>query len=177
MSAKLQGAPLIPGPEAATRGLRVAQRGTDAHRLFEALKYSRADEVTAMAGESSLAKAVTWVTELDRPPLLNLIRNGFAEWGFAAQGNSFVLQGQIDLWAIDKNEVWLVDYKTGSMEFFQKALDQLKIYAWALHHMKEIKGDQKIHLLAVYPMDQQVKLQSFEKVSQLSVDWDRLLPR
>lgn len=161
--------------EAAIRGLRVAQRGTDAHRLFESLRYAPLEAVRRETNDAALAKALDWVVGNKEIPLRDLISKGEVEWGFAARGDGFVLQGQIDLWGEIDGTVWLVDYKTGSLEHAPKAIDQLAIYAWALLKMGRLKNDQPVRLAAVYPLDKEIKVRAFGSAGELSADWKRLM--
>lgn len=160
--------------EAAARGLRVAQRGTDAHRLFEALRYAEAGAVRAMTKDSGLRRGLDWLLKQEKPPFARLIREGNAEWGFAVRGDRFVLQGQIDLWADVDGVLWLVDYKTGSPEYADKALDQLAIYAWALRKLRRLRDDQEVRLVAVYPLDGKIEERTFPRAIALAPDWQRL---
>lgn len=161
--------------EAALRGLRVAQRGTDAHRLFESLRYAPVDSVRRETKDAALAKALDWVMANREIPLKTLITTGEVEWGFAARGEGFVLQGQIDLWGEVDGRVWLIDYKTGSLENAPKALDQLAIYAWALRKLGRLKKDQPVSLAAVYPLEEKIKVRAFDDADGLAADWSRLM--
>lgn len=166
--------------ESSVRGLSFAQRGTDAHRLFESLKYASLEDVRAMEADPELRRALDWLAESQNPPYLKIIREGFAEWGFAVRGDDKhlkgqVLQGQIDLWGEVDGTVWLVDYKTGSPEYADKALDQLALYAWALLKLKKLKPDQPLKLAAVYPLDQKTETRVFAEAKELGSVWDRVL--
>ncbi|MBX3032519.1 MAG: UvrD-helicase domain-containing protein [Bdellovibrionaceae bacterium] len=161
--------------QAATRGLRVAQRGTDAHRLFENLKFSSLEEVRDMTDDASLREALQWLHGTTDAPFADLIREGHVEFGFAVRGRSFTLQGQIDLWGVVDGTLWIVDYKTGSREHVEKALDQMAIYAWALKHLRILRDDQPVRLVAVYPLDQSLRIRPFERATDLSAEWSRLL--
>jgi len=110
------------------------------------------------------------------PPVARLIRDGEAEWGFAARGDGFVLQGQIDLWAELDGTLWIADYKTGSMDHVEKALNQMKIYAWALMRLGRLKPSQPVKLLAIYPLEKKHETQAFASAEELGPIWDRLLP-
>ncbi|HRO66181.1 MAG TPA: UvrD-helicase domain-containing protein [Pseudobdellovibrionaceae bacterium] len=160
----------------ATEGLKVAQRGTDAHRLFESLKYAPPEQVEEMTKDAELLEGLRWMLAEKSLPLLDLIRQGEVEWGFAAREGDFILQGQVDLWGIVDGTVWIVDYKTGSPKAFAKALDQMAIYAWALQNLGMIGADQPIRLIALYPLDKTLREKSYSKVSDLHADWTRLIP-
>lgn len=159
----------------AVEKLKFAQRGTDAHRLFESLKYADAEAVRAMTEEAELRDAVSFVETLKEPPLLEIIQNGHVEWGFAVRRDGKPkLMGQVDLWGTADDDVWIIDYKTGSMFYVDKAFDQMKIYAWALMKMGYWKENQKLGISAVYPMDRKAKTEVFLGWKSLRSDWERL---
>lgn len=158
-------------------GLQVAHRGTEAHRLFESLKYASFEDVLQMTEDSALRSVLPWMWRDSGIPLEEIIRGGHVEWGFAARDGDFILQGQVDLWGVVDGNVWIVDYKTGSTQASQKALDQMKIYAWALSHLGVIQANQPIHLVALYPLDKEIRKESFARVDLLASDWHRLMPQ
>lgn len=138
--------------EESFRALTVAKRGTEAHRLFENFKYNENLKIPEDA-----KAAFKFIQDWKNGELLNLIRSGEAEWGFAIRHEGVLLQGQIDLWAIDrKGRCVVVDYKTGSSAHSEKAFSQLEIYAWALRHMKKADPSQNPLLLVVYPFEGKV---------------------
>ncbi len=79
-----------------------------------------------------LREVFDFVVSLKEPPLLQFIRDGFVEWGFQVNSPVGVIEGQIDLWGVYDERVYLVDYKTGSSKSEEKAQKQLELYAWAL---------------------------------------------
>ena len=82
------------------------------------------------------------------------------------------MQGQIDLWAELDNEIHVLDYKTGSSEYAEKAFDQLAVYTLALLQMKMIPAEKKIILSVVYPGEKLIK----KKVFPNAEDFKRELP-
>ena len=44
------------------------------------------------------------------------------------------LNGKVDLWAREGRDVWLLDYKVGSLKDSKKTLEGLEISAWAMKH-------------------------------------------
>ncbi len=134
------------------KSLEKALRGVEIHRMFESLKYQ--DEF--VSAEPALKKAYSFVNQWQSGRILSWIRSGEVEWGFAVQFNNQVLQGQIDLWTTEKNQVLVVDYKTGSQDHLEKAFAQLEIYAWALQKMKKVPKDFFVKLVVVYPLDEAV---------------------
>ncbi len=137
-------------------GLKRAQQGTEAHRIFESLKYHASDLLSEERTE--IQEAVAYIKNLSEIPAMNLIEDGYAEWGFACKHKDRVVQGQIDLWGINQNTVWIVDYKTGSQRYADNAFSQLEIYAWALQKMNLVPEGYSLKLAVLYPMDKVVKV-------------------
>ncbi|MBC7369975.1 MAG: UvrD-helicase domain-containing protein [Bdellovibrionaceae bacterium] len=144
-------------PQYLQKALAKAYRGTEAHRIFESLKYTPAAKVIEHLDDEQLKAAVRFVTETKEIPLLKIIEHGHAEWGFSFREKELWINGQIDLWGVVDGEAWLVDYKTGSSEYSDVAFEQLKAYAWALQRMKFVKPAQKVHLAVVYPFEKKIK--------------------
>lgn len=142
-------------------GLARAQQGTEAHRVFESLRYSDVDTVKEGL-DIEHKKAIDFLYSSLEIPFADLMSSGNAEWGFALKFKEAVLQGQIDLWGRVDGKAWVLDYKTGSQRYYEAALDQLKIYAWALYQMKLIEENDEISLAVVYPFDEVVKVYNFE---------------
>jgi ATP-dependent helicase/nuclease subunit A len=141
------------------KALAKAYRGTEAHRIFESLKYAPVVEVLNSVEEPDLIGAIEYIVDSVEAPLMKIIENGHAEWGFSFKHGEFWVQGQIDLWGQVGNEVWLVDYKTGSTHFSETAFEQLQAYAWALHKMGFVPFGAEIHLAVVYPFEQTIKVE------------------
>lgn len=139
------------------KALAKAYRGTEAHRIFESLKYTPLETMLEHIEDEELQEAVHFISETTEIPLLEIIQQGHVEWGFSFQHQDLWIQGQIDLWGVVNNEVWIVDYKTGSSEFAATAFEQLKAYTWALAKMKFIAKDAKVHLAVVYPFEKKIK--------------------
>jgi ATP-dependent helicase/nuclease subunit A len=138
-----------------------AVTGVDVHRIFETLKYKWMKDPD-FAWEEMLSqlptqqqKALEYLA-LDQQGLwLDLIRNGEVEYGMAVQFDGKLIQGQIDLWGFDsKGEPWLIDYKTGSPKYQEKAFQQLHIYCWALQKMNRIPSTQVVNLAVIYPFSE-----------------------
>lgn len=159
---------------AMTSALEIAQRGTEAHRLFEALKYQPFEQVQSQVAEKNMKLALDWIQTLQSPPLLQLIEAGEPEWGFCVSTEKLTLQGQIDLWADLGSKIWIVDYKTGSSRYAEKALDQLLIYAWALRRMGLFSTGQELGLSAIYPLEQKIKTRDFSASEGPGSEWKRL---
>lgn len=144
-----------------------AQQGTDAHRVFESLKYTDLQTLLQSADEE-LKKPLRFIAESTEVPLLQIIQNGHVEWGFALNYQEALLQGQIDLWGIIDNVLWMVDYKTGSQKYVDTAFQQLELYAWALARMHYLEGINTIKLAVVYPLDEVTKVKELRELGEMN---------
>ncbi len=152
--------------------LRLAAEGSAVHRLMEALKCPSSDAIKNLiqrwfpGKEEKILAAVQFVTSVQEPPLAELIRRGFVEWGFAFLENGTLIEGQIDLWGRIAEEgrggstVWVVDYKTGHPDGREKAFHQLGLYALALRKAGQVMNEDRVRLAAVYPFSQDVFVQA-----------------
>lgn len=155
-------------------GLARAQQGTNAHRLFEALKFISYDELLKVS-EDDLKKPLQFLANTQQIPLLEIIEKGHVEWGFALKYQDSLMQGQIDLWGIVGETLWMVDYKTGSQRYSDTAFKQLEAYAWALYRMKYLNGVKDIKLAVVYPMDEVVKIESVRSLEDMNTQMEKRL--
>lgn len=155
--------------------LNRAQQGTHAHRLFEALKYTPYEELVSFSDEE-FKKPLAFIIQNTQVPLISIIDKGHVEWGFVLQNEQTFVQGQIDLWGIVDDTLWVVDYKTGSQKFSDVALKQLKIYAWALGKLNGLEGVSTIKLAVVYPMDEVIKVEEcdglLDPTGELKDSWN-----
>lgn len=151
--------------ESKTESIKKALTGVSLHRLFENIKYYGMQN-SAFQWQELLSD----LTDQERTALeylakdqdgrwLKLIKNGEVEDGIAVLIDDNLIQGQIDLWGSlslsdSGSEVWVVDYKSGSEKYQDKAFAQLEIYAWALRSMNKIGIDQKVNLAVIYPLAQ-----------------------
>lgn len=139
------------------KALAKAYRGTEAHRIFESLKYTSVEVVLTHLEDEEMKEAVRFIVEAKEIPLAQIIERGFVEWGFSFQHQETWIQGQIDLWGKVDGGTWIVDYKTGSSDNADTAFDQLKAYAWALYQMNFIASDEKVNLAVIYPFEKKIK--------------------
>ena len=155
------------------QSLKIAQKGTDAHRLFETLKYSGFDGLARFQISDEDQLAVNYLQKCTEVPMQKIFESGFAEWGFALKKYNKVLQGQIDLWGQVGEKLWVIDYKTGSSAYATKAISQLKVYAWALGQMNQINSHFEIKLAAIFPMEEKVFVEtvSFKDLEFLEADF------
>jgi ATP-dependent helicase/nuclease subunit A len=132
------------------------QIGIEMHQLFEKIKYN----IDFDSADSQVKSAFDFIKGYEQGKILKIIKNGHVEWGFAIQTGKGLLQGQIDLWGEDsEGNVYVVDYKTGSIDYKDKALQQLEIYAAVLLKMKKIQGP--VNLMIIYPFSKKVFVQKF----------------
>lgn len=147
------------------KALKKAQRGTDLHRLFESLKFIDIEElkVQLTIEEQSLVQYLFDQKQID---LKKILDQGHNEWGFGVKLKDQVLQGQIDAWAELDQEIHILDYKTGSPEYSEKAFEQLALYTYALLKMKKISISKKIIHSVIYPVDRKIIQNQFKDASE-----------
>lgn len=157
-----------------TRQAGVAALGTRVHAVFEMLqRWSRANlQADSQAwreilrtemqrwfpnDETRVLDALSWLQSQSNFPFEELLQFGEVEWGFALREGENVIEGQIDLWASrppragqQRPEVWIADYKTGSLAGENKALVQLEIYACAVGASLGLDDDQEVNLVPVF---------------------------
>lgn len=155
-------------------GLARAQQGTNAHRIFEALKYASPEDLLKVSDEE-FRKPLEFLTKTTELPLMQIIQQGHAEWGFALTYQDSLMQGQIDLWGVVGETVWVVDYKTGSQKYSQVAFKQLEAYAWALQRMGYLQDVQQVKLAVVYPIDEIVKIETVRNIAEMTAKMEKRL--
>ena len=108
-------------------------------------------------------KALQWLTDQKEVNLREMFDRGHVEWGFGLKvksaGQTRMVQGQIDAWGFVGDDLYILDYKTGSTKYLDKAFDQLRAYAGCLKQMGLVNKNQRIRLAVIYPFDQVVKFQ------------------
>ncbi|MFZ3230533.1 MAG: UvrD-helicase domain-containing protein [Pseudobdellovibrio sp.] len=153
-----------------------AKKGTDLHRIFESLQVLVKEDVVIESLQHNFSKdekkAIDYMLNQSALPLKRLIADGFPEWGFGIKTKSGVLQGQIDLWGIVDHEIYILDYKTGSSAYFDKALQQLIFYGLCLYRMKMIDSAFKLNLAVVYPLEQKTIVRSYSSFN----DFQSVIP-
>jgi len=142
------------GKNQAKKRVEIAQRGVEIHRLFESLRYRSELPPAETHFERSVHEFL--LTEQGKQ-VRAWIQNGFVEWGFCVLEKNIWFQGQIDLWTrTDSGEVFVVDYKTGSKDYLEKAKEQLNLYAWALRKMGKVTKMDLVKIAVVYPMEKDI---------------------
>ncbi|MBL7671868.1 MAG: UvrD-helicase domain-containing protein [Bdellovibrionaceae bacterium] len=150
-----------------------SKKGQKAHRIFESLKFQR--DLDFIANEDpSLKAGVEFIVNLKNPPIVEFFESqtlGEAqvevEWGFTVDWFGKKLTGQIDLWAFYQDQLWVIDYKTGSPESAKKAQSQLEIYAECLFKTKRAPETCEVLLAAIYPLDEKVFITKYKNRADL----------
>ncbi|MEC9281654.1 MAG: UvrD-helicase domain-containing protein [Bdellovibrionota bacterium] len=141
-----------------------AADGTRLHSVLEnyvaAVSVQKEDEFVS-ALEAEEAEIVDALLAMEDIPFSELFHRAHLEWGFILKLDSGrIIEGQIDFWAKDDSEdIWLLDYKTGSSHFSDKAFEQLKIYAFALHRFYP---DANINMAIAYVKEGKALVQSYD---------------
>ena len=156
--------------QATTHRMKIAAEGTAVHRLMELLKYPsqvRLQQIITKwfpGREDKILRGVEFVRDSQSPPLLEIIKNGFVEWGFAMVHEGILIEGQLDLWGrTSSGEVWIIDYKTGSPEFREKAFAQMELYSIALKKSGQLGDGESIQLAAVFPFAEKIYTRSLDR--------------
>lgn len=143
--------------------IRSSAHGTAVHKLMETLKYYKSPEQTRKLIENwfpdksdEVLKAVNWMTTLKEPAIKDLIDQGEVEWSFAFKQSGKLIEGQVDLWGKMGSTTWIVDYKTGSPEQFEKAFSQMELYSLALRKAGVVSSNEEIKIAAVYPFSEKI---------------------
>lgn len=147
--------------------LSKAQKGTDLHRLFESTKYLPHEVVLAQATAEEKS-ALNWLMHLKQIPFQEILNQGYTEWGFGLRTQVGVVQGQIDLWGRINHQVYILDYKTGSSSYSEKALNQLRRYSECLKKMNLIKPQDQVQLVVLYPFEEKIIIEHCDE-SEISV--------
>lgn len=155
--------------EQTVKAYNKTQKGTDLHKFFEALKYNQLCEIDQKLSENE-SKALQWLIDQQEVDLRQMFDRGHVEWGFGLQVKSGsqarMVQGQIDAWGYINEDLYILDYKTGSTKYLKQAFDQLRAYAGCLKQMGLVAKGQRIRLAVIYPFEQKVK---FEDIFEQNV--------
>ena len=165
-----QGASDKPNYELQLINLKKAQYGSDLHRIFESLKYLDIDEVKKRVTKAEV-EAIDYLYSVKEIDINELLAKGHNEWGFGLKTKTKFIQGQIDLWAELDNEIHVLDYKTGSSQYADKAFEQLGFYTKALLEMKQVSKNKKIVHTVIYPVEKTIVTRSYKD----QVDFEKSL--
>jgi ATP-dependent helicase/nuclease subunit A len=135
--------------------LQAAQRGVELHRFFENYRF-HPDVVDA---NPEFAQQLKYVLSLREPPLRQLLKTAATEWGFQVQSPLGRLEGQMDLMGEVDGVHWIIDYKTGSARYQQRALEQLQVYGWCLAQRYPTA---KIRLAAIFTAAEVCVVQDYD---------------
>lgn len=117
-----------------------AQFGVNIHKKLEQMKFRIQNKVSQQslpAKGFSSDRNVEYVLSLRSPPVLKLLQFGEVEWGFSYLEGQERIEGQVDLWGIIDGILYVVDYKTGSEKYLEKAFYQLQYYSKAILKIKK----------------------------------------
>ncbi|OFZ31513.1 MAG: hypothetical protein A2622_02715 [Bdellovibrionales bacterium RIFCSPHIGHO2_01_FULL_40_29] len=149
-----------------------AKKGTDLHRLFESLQIFSGDPAMMENLNQRLnpeqKKSVQYLLSVTDVPIRKIIEFGHVEFGFGLQTNRGVLQGQIDLWGVVAGEIYILDYKTGSSAYFEKAYQQLLFYAHCLYKMNLLDFAAPLNFVVTYPLEAKTLSRQFINFADLS---------
>jgi ATP-dependent helicase/nuclease subunit A len=141
--------------------LKKAQYGSDLHRIFESLKYLEVEEVKKRVSPTEI-EAIDYLFSVKEIDIKKLLAKSHNEWGFGLKTKTKFIQGQIDLWAELDSEIHVLDYKTGSSAYKEKAFEQLDFYTKALLEMKQVPKNKKIIHTVIYPIEKSVVTKSYK---------------
>lgn len=131
------------------------QQGILFHKLVEVIKYPVQKDIPALLqswfGEQQedVLGALNYVLTLQEPPLVEIMKSGHVEWAFRLIKDGQPIDGQVDLWAIYEETLWIVDYKSGEKILLDKSFAQLALYAEAIQ--EHLKWQGPIKTAVLYP--------------------------
>ncbi|MCB0394326.1 MAG: UvrD-helicase domain-containing protein, partial [Bdellovibrionales bacterium] len=135
--------------------LGAVSRGTLVHSLLERAIYLKGEYRPLLEGlknlddREALERALEYTLSLNEPPMGELLKVGKSEWGFVNEKDGKLIEGQVDLWGVVDGTIWILDYKTGSERYLEKAFSQLEIYKESIEIFLKEKRPTK--LAVVYP--------------------------
>ena len=149
--------------------------GNQLHFFLQKLSYQTLGELILFIEKISLSKedkekirkALIYIDQLKDPRMKFFLKTGFAEWPFKIQKKNILLQGQIDLWAWDGQQIQLFDYKS-SRNQSSKNKKQLAFYSWILD---ECYHPEKIWMYELYPFQQKLEKTLYNKTHKQCVDY------
>ena len=138
--------------------------GVVLHRIFEALKFHPCESVTELAQQwlpnvTNIEAAISFIWNNHEVPFQPLILNGEVEWGYTTKKDGNLQERRIDLWGQYNDTLWIVDYKTGSPKYRDKAFEQMSEYAETLK--AHLNWQQPVQMCAVYPFSQNLFVQTY----------------
>ena len=148
------------------KSMKSSSDGVLVHRMMESLRYGENIDYKSWSEEwfgqrsEEIMEAINFVKNLKTPPMKQLLKSGFVEWGFQIKADGRIIEGQIDLWGEVENpdgkkEAWLIDYKSGSDKYIDKAFKQLDFYSQAL---RKHGVSCEIKQAVIYPLNGAVEM-------------------
>lgn len=144
------------------------QQGVILHRLFESLRYHDVEQVMKLGEkwlpeqQTELAQALQFLCSLEEPHMQSLLKDGQVEWGFQKTlPDGAIAEGRVDLWGFLDKTLWVVDYKTGSSRYKDKAFIQMTVYSSILKEYTGWQGD--IKMCALFPFTEEVFVQVYKE--------------
>ncbi len=131
------------------------QQGILFHKLVEIIKYPVPKDIPLLldtwfgSQQENVVKALNYILNLQEPQLVEIMKAGKVEWAFRYKKDGQTFDGQVDLWAIHGDTLWIVDYKSGERILLEKAFAQLEIYAEAIAAYLNWQG--AVSAAVVYP--------------------------
>ena len=135
--------------------------GNHLHFFLQKLSYRTFEQIQPLVEilflskeeQKQIKQALTYITELKEPPMKLFLKTGFSEWPFKMRKGKVFLQGQIDLWALDKKHIHLFDYKSSESQS-SRTKKQLIFYSGILN---ELYHPEKIWMYEVYPFQKMLR--------------------
>lgn len=144
--------------------------GQHLHKILEKYKYvNSASEIEISKSyygdkAKALSAAFEYTLSIKNPSVENLIRQGEVEWGFQLQTKRGILEGQIDLWGTIDKQTWIVDYKSGTSRYTEKAFEQLNLYSLAIRHLM---ASDDLKLLVIYSLEKKYEIRDADSVNEI----------
>jgi ATP-dependent helicase/nuclease subunit A len=128
------------------------------HEIFESLRYTkdiRPEILEKRFGlrANEIRDAIDFVKSQTEVPMVELLQEGFVEWGYSMVEGGSRFDRRIDLWGRVEGYAWLVDYKTGDPDRVEEAFKQLREYSLAL---KRYGIEEEIKMAVIYPLAKKI---------------------
>lgn len=131
------------------------QQGILFHKLVEIIKYPVPKNIPQLletwfgSQQEDVLNALNYILALQEPPLVQLMKAGSVEWAFRYKKDGQTFDGQVDLWAIHEDTLWIIDYKSGERILLDKAFAQLQVYGEAI--VSHLHWQGPVRSAVVYP--------------------------
>ena len=81
------------------------------------------------------AEVLSFLKSFNKIPFDKIISQGETDWRYVIEIKEQRYQGKVDLWFRDGHQVWLIDYRMGTIRDAKKTLENLETSAWAMKQM------------------------------------------